>query len=214
MQEILETVAAQMHPRHTALLVMDAQNDFVHPNGAAARRRGVDVARLVRAVPALNQLIRHAREAGVRILYIRVVHSAETTYANKRVFRRAPEDLWPKEGTWGAEWYEGLEKPAPGDIVLTKYNYDAFGDTPLNLYLGAMSIRTVIVAGFITEVCVETTARRAFVEGYYVVVPRDCTDSYDEDHYHASLKVLERYFGKIVESEEIITVWEQSRRNS
>ena len=207
--EILESLAAQVDPAHTALLVVDAQNDFVHPRGAAAQRRGVDVSHLVAAVPALNHLIRHARHAAVRVLYIRVVHSPETTYANKRLFRRTPQDLWPAEGTWGADWYEELEKPAPGDIVLTKYNYDSFRDTPLNLYLGAMGIRTVVVAGFITEVCVETTARRAFVEGYYVVVPRDCTASYDEDHHRASLRVLDRYFAKVVDSRDVMAVWER-----
>lgn len=199
----------QVRPEHTAVLVIDTQNDYVHPRGECAKRRGVhfDPAR----VQDINALIHAARAAAIQVIYIRVVHSKESMVATKRVFRPSPDDVWPVDGTWGAELYEDLTPPVPGDISLTKHNYDSFDGTSLLLHLRALAIRTVVVTGFSTEVCVDTTVRSAFHNGYYAVVPKDCTGGFREESHAAALDVLERFFAKVVSADELVDLW--TRKN-
>ena len=64
-------------------------------------------------------------------------------------------------------------------------------------------IKTLLLTGFITNVCVETCARHAYIKGYYVVVVSDCTDAATEREYESTLFNIKTYFGKVVSSEEI-----------
>lgn len=207
--EILRTLEEQVKPNHTALIVIDVQNDFCSPAGAMAKKLNVDVTRVNASIPHLNVLIEEARQAGVLVAYIRVEHSLPRMLGNKRLLRADGEDIWPvKAGSWGAEWYDKLNKPQSGELVVTKYNYDAFEDTPLDLVLKARGIKTVVITGYMAEVCVETSSRHAFVKGYYVVIPRECTDSYSEEPYRATLSVIGNFFGKVVSSAEVAAIWQ------
>ena len=55
--EILRTLKEQVNPKHTALMVIDAQNDFLHPNGYVPVNFGVDLPRLQKILPALNDFV-------------------------------------------------------------------------------------------------------------------------------------------------------------
>jgi nicotinamidase-related amidase len=191
-----------------AVVVVDAQNDYVHERGAVQARRGIDLSAGRAAVPALNELIRSARRAAVPVIYMRNVHAVVNTLANKRLRRgQGADDLWPRDGSWGADWYEELERPGPDDLVLTKHNYDSFSDTSLSLHLKALGVDTLVVGGFATEVCVETTCRRAFVEGYHVVVPPEVTHGMSQEATTASLRVLDAFFGAVVPLAEVQAAW-------
>lgn len=73
--------------------------------------------------------------------------------------------------------------------------------------LKSQGIQTVIMTGYVTDVWVETSSRHGFVKGYYVIIPREATDTYSEESYNASLNVLNRFFGKVVSGSEIIKAW-------
>jgi ureidoacrylate peracid hydrolase len=62
---------------------------------------------------------------------------------------------------------------ATAEPIVTKHRYDAFLNTDLDLILRANRVDTVVLCGVATNVCVETTARAAFVRDYYVVVAED-----------------------------------------
>lgn len=79
----------------------------------------------------------------------------------------------PERGL-GGDFYH--VKPRPDDVVVTKHHYGAFEGT--DLILRSRRIRAVIMAVVATNVCVETTARQAFVRDYYVVFSSDCTATY------------------------------------
>ena len=63
----------------------------------------------------------------------------------------------------------------PNEVIVTKHRYGAFESSDLDLVLRSKGIRTVIMTGIATNVCVETTARQAFLRDYYVVFTSDCT---------------------------------------
>jgi nicotinamidase-related amidase len=207
MPEVLHTLEDQVRPEHTGLLIIDTQNDFVHEDGEMSRKRGIDGSRCRAVVPRMNGLIRTARDVGVQVMYVGVVLRPDTTLASQVVIRGGPDNLWPVEGSWGARWYDGLDAPQEGDLEFQKYTYDAFRGTTLRLQLQALGLRTLVLAGFGTEVCVETTARTAFAEGYHVIIPRDCTAAFHPDNYGSSLSVLDRYFGKVVTADELEKCW-------
>lgn len=207
MRDVAYELDEQVRPDHTGLLIVDTQNDFLHPEGGMSTKRGIDASHCREAVPHINDLIRVARSVGVQVMYVGVVLRPETAMPSKVAIRGGVDNLWPVPGSWGAAWYEDLDPPKNGDLVFEKHTYDAFWGTPLRLYLKALGIETLILAGFGTEVCVETTARSAYTEGYYVVIPRESTAAFDPRNYEASLSVLGRYFGKVVTTEELTKAW-------
>ena len=97
--------------------------------------------------------------------------------------------------------------PMDGEPVITKWNYDAFEDTDLHLFLRSKGIETLLMSGFASNICVETTARHGYIKGYYIVVVSDCTDAFTSDAYEATMSNIRSHFGKVATSEEIMSLW-------
>src|SRR5690606_9905987 len=106
-------------------------------------------------------------------------------------------------GTWGAEFVEEL-KPLPGERVVDKCRYSAFFNTDLEVGLRSRGIQTLIVTGVVAQVCVESTIRDAFFRDFDVILLRDCTASYDDQLYGATLKNVEISYGAVMTSTEIV----------
>ncbi|MBI2756787.1 MAG: cysteine hydrolase [Chloroflexi bacterium] len=195
---MLHTRAERVDPRWTALLVIDMQNDYIHPEGVAGRR-GADLTTVREMVPRVQGLVGAARTAGVPVVYTRNWHSAVTD--SEPWLERSRRSLLPGEaraglaGTWGADWY-GVE-PAPGETVINKFRYDAFLGTNLEFVLRAAGIRTVVCCGTATNVCVESTARAAHMRDYYLVVADDCCAATDLALHRATLLNIQRHFGDL-----------------
>lgn len=212
-QEILGTLEEQIDPKHTALVVIDPQNDFCATDGAAARLMGSDVSRIQSAIQPLNSFIKMAREAGLMIVWTRSLvdpDKARPSFKARSFMLDAKvKDIEVvREGSDGAEWYSEVVKPLPDEYVITKYHYDAFEDTDLALLLGSREIKTLLMTGFLTNVCVETTARHGYIKGYYIVVVSDCTETATEQEYEATLYNIKKFFGKVATSGEIKKVWD------
>ena len=79
------------------------------------------------------------------------------------------------KGTWGAEICDEMA-PAESDIVVEgKRGLDAFATTNLDFVLRSREIETVMLGGFLTNCCVESTMRSAYEKGYDVITLTDCT---------------------------------------
>jgi ureidoacrylate peracid hydrolase len=189
-----------------ALVIVDLQNDFCHPQGALARR-GIRVERMEAVVAAVDRLARAFRAAGRPVLFVRTEHGpwTDSPVWVGRVkhpecgIERVPVCL---EGSWGAEFY-GL-RPEPGDRVIVKRRYSAFYGTDLELTLRALGVRSIVVVGVATNVCVETTVRDAFMRDFdTVVVPEGCAANTPEEHAFG-LRSIETYFGRVVPLEEVL----------
>ena len=86
----------------------------------------------------------------------------------------------------------GEVRPREGDPVITKHRFSAFHNTDLNLVLRSHGVRSVGLAGVATNVCVETTARDAFMNDYYVVFVKDGSATYSEAEHAATLATIDR----------------------
>ncbi len=204
--EILRTLKERCDPRLAALIVVDVQNDFVSPKGSAGKR-GEDVTSAVAMVPNLIRLIDEGRLIGLTIVYIRTTHS-EWTDTPSWIYRSSQKSGLStcREGTWGAELYEGIS-PLPSERVVIKHRYSAFINTDLNTVLKARGIQSVLVCGVATNVCVETTARDAYMFDYYVTMIDDCSAAYEPKLHMGTLENMRRHFGLVASSSEIIESW-------
>ncbi|MFQ5611084.1 MAG: cysteine hydrolase family protein [Anaerolineae bacterium] len=204
LEPMMTDLAEKIDPRHTALLVVDMQNDYGHPDGALARD-GRDVSAVAAMVPRLAALLEAARRAGTKIIFVRTTHDEWTDSPARTAHRLFRKMYVCRSGSWGAEFY-GVS-PGPDDHVITKHRYSAFIDTTLDLTLRSLGARTVIVTGTATHVCVDCTARDAFQRDYFVVVPADCTASFDPQLQETALANLDRYFGQVTISDKIVRAW-------
>jgi ureidoacrylate peracid hydrolase len=204
---VLKTSAERWDPRWSALLVVDVQNDFVSPKGSAAQR-GEDVSASVAMVPRLIRLIDEARRVGLTVVYIKTTHG-EWTDTPSWIYRKSQQKVLNtcREGTWGAEFYEGIS-PLPTERVVIKHRYSAFINTDLNTVLKAKGIESVLTTGVATNVCVETTTRDAYMFDYYVTMVGDCSAAYDPKLHESTLENMRRHFGLVATSDEIIQTWQ------
>jgi len=203
----------RVDPAHTALIVIDIQNDFCHKDGIFGKL-GYDMSWMDPAIESLRRLIAEARRHKILTIFVRgnedgkylSVPMAETY--NRRDFKSG----LACKGTWGADWYLDI-KPfdAPNEINFIKYRFGAFENTSLDLYLRSNGIKTLIAGGVVTSGCVESTIRNAFSQGYYVVVPGDCVADASEARHNASIHKIGQAFGDVVQSAEIVTSWEKSK---
>jgi ureidoacrylate peracid hydrolase len=207
---VLRELKEVVDPSHTALIVVDVQNDFVSSDGFIAKF-GLDVSDMQAAIPRINDFIRLSRATGVPVIYLREVIAESTVLPNFLALFGAFENIAVREGTWGAELYDQLLPPEDGDRVVVKPCYDGFEDTNLDVTLRSLGIRTCIYAGFASNVCVEATARHGFVKGYYSVLLSDATGAATPEEHMACERVFKVFYGPVVRTEEIAAAWESAK---
>ncbi len=166
--------------RRSALIVVDVQNDFCHPDGTAARM-GLDVSAVQSVVPNIVTLIELARAHDVPRIYLRGEHNhwfdTPTWVARGAAGRSIRAQVVPyvETGTWGADFF--VVTPADDELVIVKHRYSGFAYTPLELALQTLGVDTVVLCGTSTHVCVEATARDAIMRGYRPVTVENCVAS-------------------------------------
>ncbi|GAA4184266.1 cysteine hydrolase [Gryllotalpicola kribbensis] len=195
-------------PAHTALVVVDVQNDFCSPDGSLGKI-GNDVSAAVAMVPRLQKLIDAARAARIPVIFIQTLHD-ETNDSPQWLNRHGEpgkkrSSITCRTGSWGAEFYEVA--PRPGEIVVNKYRYSAFAGTNLQIVLKTLGVESLLFTGVATEVCVESSLRDGLFAEYYVSLVEDCAASYDADAHAASVRGVERNFGTVITSGYLETLW-------
>jgi ureidoacrylate peracid hydrolase len=194
-----------LDPASTALMLIDVQNDFCHAEGATARS-GKSVQAALDMLAPLQRLLAQARAGGVHVIFVQMLQMP-WTLTKTYVFRGGDEERVEEctAGTWGAEFC-GVA-PLEREPVVTKHRYSAFVGTSLEPILHALGVRTLVMTGVATNVCVESTARDAFMRDYDVVVVSDCTATSSRTAHEGTLDNIRAYFGQVASSDEIIGVW-------
>ena len=202
-------------PGATALVVVDVQNDFCHPDGVMGTA-GNDVSAAVEMVPRLKALIDDARAAGVLVVFIQTTHD-ETVDSPVWLSRRGPlvEELGDarvncRTGSWGAEFY-GVA-PQAGDRVVIKHRYSAFAGTDLDVVLRTAGITSLLLTGVATDVCVESTLREGLFHEYHVTMVEDCCATYDPAAQEASVRGVEKHFGVVTTAGALSAGWAAVRQ--
>lgn len=207
--QILSSLSEIADPRHSALIIIDAQHDFCSEKGAVAQRFGLDMKEIREAVPRLNKFIEACREAGVFVVWVREIFSDKRMHSNQKALWGAGDDIWLiREDGKGIDWYEGMIPPLETEPVVTKWQYDAFQGTDLERMLQSRGIKTLLMTGFITNVCVESTARHGYEKGYYIVLAEDCAGTPTPAEHEAAVFNIKTYYGHAATSDEITALWQ------
>lgn len=185
----------------TALLVVDVQNDYCHQNGALARA-GFDVSGVAAMMPNLHNLLDAAHACEMPVVLVQTSHDSSTDSSAWRDRAGGKMKEVCRPGTWGSQFFQ--IEPAPEDILITKSRYSAFVNTKLDLVLRAREIKTLIVAGVATNVCVESTVRDACMHDYRVVLASDACASFSAMAHLMSINNIESYFGRAAGVAQII----------
>ena len=185
-------------PETTALVVIDMQRDFMEPGGFG-ETLGNDVDLLRSTIEPTAALLAAFRAAGITVIHTREGHKADLSdLPDAKLNRGSPSlrigDLGPKgriliRGEEGQDIIPELA-PAEGEAVVDKPGKGAFYATEFGDLLTAGGIKSLIVAGVTTEVCVHTTVREANDRGYECLVLADCCGSYFPAFHQVALEMI------------------------
>ncbi|CAO2043077.1 unnamed protein product [Urochloa humidicola] len=180
-----ETRRRDPDPRKAALLVIDVQGHFA------------SIAAPI--MPAIASTVALCRAAGMPIVYTRHVDRDTPHNAPLREWWPGPGDRIDA-GTPAAELLPGAGRVEGTDLVVEKCTYSAFaGGTGLEETLRRAGVEEVVVAGVMTNLCCETTARDAFVRGFRVFFSADATATATRDLHEATLANMAYGFAYIVD---------------
>jgi ureidoacrylate peracid hydrolase len=212
-RQVFTTMEELVDPRHTALVVIDVQNDFC-AEGGLMHEMGKDLSMMKPALGKLRRVLEGARAAKVLPIFIQNTWLPQHGVASGPWLRfmivrygMDPDRGCTVQDTWGGEILSEVA-PAKTEIVVRKWRSNSFIGTNLDLVLRAHEIKTVVITGVVTQGCVESTAREASFRDYYVVVLEDCVATYDRELHEASLKVM-RTRVDVAPSDEVLRVWDQ-----
>ena len=205
--ELLNGLDEILDPAHTAVVIVDLQNDFCAENGYIHTTQGVDMSGSKALAGRIGKLVEAARDAGAMVVWVRVICDHEVLAAPmlSKMLDRGKGAVCCAAGSWGAEFYE--IGPADDEFVVEKRTYSAFHNTQLDDILRRRGIRSLVVTGVTTDVCVESTLREGFFHGYYIVMPPDCVASANAPRHEATIKSVELVFGAVPESDEVMGIW-------
>jgi nicotinamidase-related amidase len=212
---VLTELAELIDPAHTALIMVDIQRDFIEPDGVFGKF-GIDLSMYAESRPKLAALLAAARQSGSLIVHLqntalprRIGESPSYIRFNLRMHqaarREGPPLRYTLPGTPGHEFAREFT-PRSDEIVVRKYRSSGFWGTNLDMLLRSNGVKTVVFGGCTTEGCVESTARDAMFNDYYVVIAEDCVAS-DDRAQHAASMLLMRHRFDLAGGDAIEQVW-------
>lgn len=205
-QDLPRTFAELVAPARTALVLWDLQKGLagkatnvatLAPNAAAliaaADAAGVMVAWSEHTFPPLDQLSGH---------WLR--------WMMKRQNVSRPEDLVPmwQAGTEEVQWLDGF-RPQPHHLVLKKQQPSLFFNTPFDHHLRIKGIRTIVLAGFATDIGIDFTARHGNALGYHAVIAEDACGAYAEANHARSIAFL-RDWAEVATTADLVAQWSRA----
>jgi len=209
---------------HTAVIVVDMQNDF-GSKGGMFDRAGLDISIVQRAIPPTAKVLAAARSVGIEIVYLKMgfrpdlsdmgapgsPNRAHLHHIGVGTPMRAPNGAESRilvRDTWNTEIVDEL-RPETSDIVLYKHHYSGFFQTDLDDRLTQLGTRAIIFTGCTTSVCVESTIRDAMFRDYSPILLADCSGEVvgfglPRSNHEASVLLIQERFGWVSTSDEFV----------
>ena len=199
----------ELDPRRTAVIVIDMQNDVVHPDGVWGGPSGAAAhCEAQGAIANIGAICAAARGAGSRVIF---VHHAPSVGAADDADSKQNAGLWRDtresgglSSEWGRAAIAGCE-PQAGDIVIQKQRGNAFTSTPLDVKLRGLGVDKIVLTGAWTNMAVESTARVGADIGYEVAVVADATATIGADWQHAALSFGVTVFAETPTTAEVVS---------
>lgn len=225
---LLSTLERRIRPAQTAYLIIDVQNFFCRdPAGSDDGLRGIG-----KVIANTKVLLDAARASGCTVVFVQAEYGPLFRGPGQpRGFPGGEPDAlvytasaseWGEgdggrpevctAGSWGEQLVDGLE-PREGEIRLRKHRFSAFIDTGLEVILRRRGVRSIVIAGVVTNTCVESSTRDAVMLDFYVTVASDAVGVRDtlETLHDNALSEIALDFALTVPSERIREIWSNYR---
>ncbi len=173
-----------------ALIIVDMEKDFVWGS--------LKCDRASRIVPNIQKLAKAARNSGIPVIYSNDAHLPGIDHEFS---------VWGEHAIAGSEGAQVIDelKPQQGDFVIPKRTYSAFYQTDLEMLLRELGVRTVILTGLHTNICIRHTSADAFFRGLKIVIPEDGVEAFTEDYHVSGLEYLKMaYKAEITTTDRLI----------
>ena len=196
-----------MDPKTTALVLIEFQNDFTS-EGGTLHGAVAEVMAATDTVGHGQQALAAAHEAGATVIHSPISFQPgyyEISAHPYGILKGVVDSTSFVKDTWGCEIVESMA-PADGDIVLEgKRGLDAFGSTNLDFILRSKGITTVVLAGFLTNCCVESTMRSAYEKGFEVYTLTDAVGATSLPEHENAITYDYPMFSKPITTAEFVT---------
>jgi ureidoacrylate peracid hydrolase len=190
-------------PKHTAVVLIEYQNDFTSEGGALHGAVG-DVMQSTGMLENTRRLVEAARTAGATIVHAPITFAAgygELADHPYGILKGVVDSTAFVKGEWGAEIVDSLA-PQEGDVVVEgKRGLDTFATTNLDFILRARGITTIALGGFLTNCCVESTMRTGYEKGYQVITLSDCVAATSAEEHQNAIQFDYPMFSEVMTAE-------------
>ena len=177
-------------PRTTALVLIEYQNDFTS-EGGALHGAVSEVMDKTGMMANTLEVVDAARSAGATVMHAPITFAEgynEISSHPYGILKGVVDGKAFIKGSWGAAIVDELA-PADGDIVIEgKRGLDTFASTNLDFILRSKGITTIVLGGFLTNCCVESTMRSGYENGYKVITLNDCVAGTSTEEHENALK--------------------------
>jgi len=172
----------------TAVIALHYQNEVLHPGGKIRLGVAEESDRRETVIAAATRVLAAARKRLLPLIHVRIMfpRGYEGVAQNAPIFRNVVASGAMEEGSWGAQFYDGLE-PMPDETIVDHSRVNAFFGTNLDQILSDLGVERLILAGVATNSVVEHTARHAADMGYHVAVAADACSAAMPQVHQASL---------------------------
>lgn len=206
---------AQVLKSHPALLIIDMQNGFCHPDGCFGKL-GMPVSNHLAIVATINKLRAASHAAKIPVIFTRLCYNEDYSDAGVQM----EEQPQIKElrgfvrGTWDADVLDELAPDTTrGEVVIDKTRNSAFFKTDLGDVLRSRGVNQLLCTGVASNVCVESTVRDGVAMDYYCKTLSDATATLMMEDHNACMRNLV-WFGGVVSADEVLRSLEQRQENA
>jgi ureidoacrylate peracid hydrolase len=195
-----------LDPATTAVVLIEYQNEFT-TDGGALHGAVAEVMDKTNMLANTADVVAAARAAGATIMHAPITFAAGYNELSKHpygILKGVVDGSAFVKGSWGAAIVDSLA-PQEGDIVVEgKRGLDTFASTNLDFPLRSKGISTIVLGGFLTNCCVESTMRSGYENGYQVITLTDCTAATSVPEHENAISYDYPMFSKPMTSAEVI----------
>lgn len=217
-KEVFTTIEELVDPKHTALLLIDIQNDYI-TSGGIFSKLGYQF-ELIHFIPNVKRVLDAARNSNIFVVHVQyTLHhnfmaDSPASLRSKlvRIGYKSGDSIgkvvpYCIDGTWGWQIIDELA-PLPNETVIKKHRYSAFMGTSLDMILSSNGIKSVVIVGLASNGCVLASAIDTQSYGYCPVILRDCVLGRNSVLNNAALTIISA-IEDVVDSREVLSVWDK-----
>merc|ERR1719424_2551181 len=191
--------------------MIEFQNEFASPGG----KLHLSIKGVMDSLDVLakcQSLCAAARQAGAKVFHVPIsfekTDGSDNPNARLGILKDCQDGQLFRAHSWGADFHP-MMSPAPGDVVIRgKHGLDSFPGTDLEAKLKEHGIETVVLGGFITNCCVESTMRTAFEKGFNTITLTDGTACFSAAEQDAATNGTFKMFSTPMSCSNVVAIFE------